>query len=212
MEITHVSLLLFCPLNLKFTCLKGFSLPTCIVLWIKWEVIPVLGNIFSNEPGCELILPQPSGQSWKQCTGVFCWIKKKYQSKNPSIQQINTRYLRVIYTGLWIHWEFQLSAFGLNRTHLYVFGSWSDHLGEAKGNPDVLLEEDETLDLASRKERLYKSLGNVVCLSSSLSVHGRACVELTTPYPLPTQHNWIQKVTPILTSWPARTSLFLLFW
>ncbi len=31
------------------------------------------------------------------------------------------------------------------------------------------------------------------------------------PYPLPTQHNWILKVTPMLTSQPAKTSLFLLF-
>ncbi len=38
----------------------------------------------------------------------------------------------------------------------------------------------------------------VVWWSVCLSVAGPRCVELTTPYPLPTQHNWTEKVTPYL--------------
>ncbi len=36
------------------------------------------------------------------------------------------------------------------------------------------------------------------------SMAGPPCVELTTPYPLPTQHSWIQRITPNKAHWPAK--------
>ena len=51
-----------------------------------------------------------------------------------------------------------------------------------------------------------------VTLRCCLSMAGPPLCWIDHPYPLPTQHSWIQKVTPRLTGQLARTSLFLLFW